>query len=50
VTGHFSLAVPLPGDGASVAPSLQIIGRHGAEEQILAFETWLETGLPDRKS
>ncbi|MGL4320429.1 MAG: amidase [Paracoccaceae bacterium] len=48
VTGHPSLAMPLPLEGTKVAPSLQIIGRHGAEQQILAFGTWLETGLPDR--
>lgn len=47
VTGHPSLAMPIPGKWAPVAPSLQIIGRYGAEHQILAFGTWLEAGLPD---
>jgi Asp-tRNA(Asn)/Glu-tRNA(Gln) amidotransferase A subunit family amidase len=45
VTGHPSLAMPLPNAGPAVAPSLQIIGRHGAEDQILAFGSWLEAGL-----
>jgi Asp-tRNA(Asn)/Glu-tRNA(Gln) amidotransferase A subunit family amidase len=45
VTGHPSLAMPVPGKGAKIAPSLQIVGRHGAEQQILAFGSWLETGL-----
>ena len=49
VTGHPSPAMPLPGEGANPAPSLQIIGRHGAEQQILVFGRWLEAGLPDRK-
>lgn len=48
VTGHPSLAMPIPGDAAKVAPSLQIIGRDGAEQQILAFGSWLENGLPDQ--
>ena len=47
VTGHPSLAMPLPIQGAKVAPSLQIIGRFGAEQQILGFGTWLETGQPN---
>jgi Asp-tRNA(Asn)/Glu-tRNA(Gln) amidotransferase A subunit family amidase len=47
VTGHPSLAMPIPGNWANVAPSLQIIGRYGAEAQILAFGAWLEAGLPD---
>ncbi len=47
VTGHPSLAIPLSGEGAKVAPSLQIIGRQGAEHQVLTFGTWLEAGLPD---
>lgn len=47
VTGHPSVAMPIPGNGANVAPSLQIIGRYGAEPQILAFGAWLEAGLPD---
>lgn len=44
VTGHPSLAMPLPNAGPAVAPSLQIIGSYGAEDQILAFCSWLETG------
>jgi Asp-tRNA(Asn)/Glu-tRNA(Gln) amidotransferase A subunit family amidase len=49
VTGHPSLAMPLTREGTNVAPSLQIIGRDGAEQDILAFGSWLESGLPDRK-
>jgi Asp-tRNA(Asn)/Glu-tRNA(Gln) amidotransferase A subunit family amidase len=48
VTGHPSLAMPTSVEGAKVAPSLQIIGRNGADQQILAFGSWLETGLSDR--
>jgi Asp-tRNA(Asn)/Glu-tRNA(Gln) amidotransferase A subunit family amidase len=48
VTGHPSLAMPLTSAGANFAPSLQIIGRDGAEQDILAFGSWLESGLPDR--
>lgn len=47
VTGHPSLAMPIPSNGAMVAPSLQITGRHGAEHQVLTFGAWLEAGLPD---
>ncbi len=46
LTGHPSLAMPFPCHTGPVAPSLQIIGRHGAEQHILGFGAWLENGLP----
>jgi Asp-tRNA(Asn)/Glu-tRNA(Gln) amidotransferase A subunit family amidase len=49
VTGHPSLAMPLTRARGTVAPSLQIVGRNGAEPDILAFGVWIEAGLPDRK-
>lgn len=47
-TGHPALAMPINVDAASLSPSLQIVGRHQGENNILKFAGALERILSAR--
>ncbi|MER9228781.1 amidase family protein [Mesorhizobium sp. M0664] len=47
-TGHPALAMPINVDAASLSPSLQIVGRHEGENNILKFAGALERTLSAR--
>jgi amidase len=45
LSGHPALSLPLPVAGSSLQASLQIVGRHGADEQVCALGARLERAL-----
>ncbi|RAR68001.1 amidase [Paraburkholderia unamae] len=47
LSGHPALSLPLPIDGSPLKAGLQIIGRHGADEQVCAVAAAFEAALVD---
>jgi amidase len=45
LSGHPALSLPLPLDGSPLKAGLQIIGRHGADEQVCAVAAAFEAAL-----
>ncbi|HLX00783.1 MAG TPA: amidase [Trinickia sp.] len=45
LSGHPALSLPLPIDGAPLKAGLQIVGRHGADEQVCAVAAAFEAAL-----
>ncbi|MXN75365.1 amidase [Burkholderia sp. 4701] len=45
LSGHPALSLPLPIDGSTLKAGLQIVGRHGADEQVCALASHLERAL-----
>ncbi|SDD60033.1 amidase [Paraburkholderia lycopersici] len=45
LSGHPALSLPLPIEGSPLLAGLQIIGRHGADEQVCAVAAAFETAL-----
>jgi len=45
LSGHPALSLPLPIDGSPLKAGLQIVGRHGADEQVCAVAAALEAAL-----